>query len=269
MHTGFIGIGSMGGMLVRAFLRSGALAPKDVWAANRSTARLDALAIEFPRIQIASNCEVIANCELVFVSVSAADTAAVLAQIEGQLHTGQLLVTTTAAILLGALEDRVPCRVAKLIPSITQEVSAGIALLMYGSRVTTEDRHRLENLLSRISEPVAIPESVARPAIGLASGGAALLAYLLQSMAEEAVRSNPELSPELAHKLVRETAGATARLLTEANMSTEEIVGRVAAPGSMTALGIEILSRSVPGAWQATFREVTRREAEVRKTLVL
>ena len=44
MKTGFIGIGSMGDMLVRALLRSGALAAEDVWAANRSPARVDALA---------------------------------------------------------------------------------------------------------------------------------------------------------------------------------------------------------------------------------
>jgi competence protein ComER len=63
------------------------------------------------------------------------------------------------------------CRVAQLIPSITQEIGAGIALLMYGSRVTTQDRSLLENLLGRISRPVVITESLARPAIGLASGG--------------------------------------------------------------------------------------------------
>jgi hypothetical protein len=39
---------------VRALLRSGALAPNDVWAANRSTAKLDALAMDFPDIHLAS-----------------------------------------------------------------------------------------------------------------------------------------------------------------------------------------------------------------------
>jgi pyrroline-5-carboxylate reductase len=36
MNTGFVGIGSMGGMLVRGLLRSRALAVENVWAANRS-----------------------------------------------------------------------------------------------------------------------------------------------------------------------------------------------------------------------------------------
>jgi competence protein ComER len=174
-----------------------------------------------------------------------------------------------AAIPLRTLENRVPCRVAKLIPSITQAIGAGIALLMYGSRCTPEDRGLLENLLAPLSQPVAITESLARPAIGLASGGPALLAYLLQSMADEAVRSNAELSPDLARKLVLETAGATMRLVSEGKMATEEIIRQVAVPGGMTALGIEVLSRYVPQAWQAVFRDTAEREKSARETLSL
>ena len=269
MNTGFIGIGSMGGMLVRALLRSGALAPQEVWAANRSPAKLEALGSEFPGIHIASAKRLASTCDLIFLCVGAADAVAALAQMDGALSSSQLLMVTASAIPLSALEHRVPCRVAKLIPSITQEIGAGIALLMYGSRLSQADRDRLENLLTLISKPIVISEALARPAIGLASGGPALLAYLLQSMADEAVRSNAELSPELARKLVQETAEATIRLITEANMTTEDIIRRVALPGGMTALAIEILSQHVPQAWRAIFRDTAMRETKARESLLL
>ncbi|HYA22851.1 MAG TPA: pyrroline-5-carboxylate reductase dimerization domain-containing protein [Terriglobales bacterium] len=269
MHAGFIGIGSMGGMLVRALLRCRALAPEEIWAANRSSAKLDALGGDFPGVHVASPKQLAAECDLIFLCVGSADTATVLAQMDAELYPGQLLITTAGVIPLRALEDRVPCRVAKLIPSITQEIGAGIALLIYGSRVTAEDRDLLQGLLGRICRPEVISESLARPAIGLCSGGPALLAYLLESMADQAVRSNPELSPELARKLVQEAATATMRLLREANMTTQEIVRRVAVPGGMTAHAIQILSRHVPQAWQAIFRETADREAQARESLVL
>jgi competence protein ComER len=170
---------------------------------------------------------------------------------------------------LKALEDRVPCRVAKLIPSITQEVGAGIALVMYGSRVTAQDRGLLEVLLGHVSQPISITERLARPAIGLTSGGPALIAYLLQSMADEATRSNPYLSPESAHKLVRETMIATMRLVTKGEMSLDEIIRRVAFPGGMTALSIGILSGFMPQAWQTVFREAAGRETKSRELLWL
>lgn len=269
MNTGFIGTGSMGGMLLRSFLRTWALVPGNVWAANRSKSKLEVLAADFPGIHVAGNRQLAASCDLIFLCVKTGDAAEVLAQMDPELYPGQLLVTTASAIPLKMLEDRVPCRVAKLIPSITQEIGAGVSLLMYGSRVSAEDRRLLEDLLSRISHPIVITESQARPAVGLASGGPALIAYLLQSMAQEAARSNPELSFELASTLVRETAAATMRLMTEARMNEDEVIRRVAVPGGMTALGVEILSRYVPQAWQAVFGETGERERKQRERLVL
>jgi len=156
MNTGFIGTGSMGGMLLRSLLRTWALVPGNVWAANRSQAKVDALAAEFPGIHVAASRQLAASCDLIFLCVKSSDTASVLAQMDAELYPGQLLVTTASAIPLKSFEDRVPCRVAKLIPSITQEIGAGVSLLMYGSRVTPEDRRLLEDLLKRISRPVVI-----------------------------------------------------------------------------------------------------------------
>jgi len=269
MNTGFVGIGSMGGMLARGLLRSGALAPENTWAANRSQSKLEALVAEFPSIHIASNRQLAAECAVLFLCVKGADAASVLAQMDPELSPEQLLVTTASVIPLVALETRVPCRVAKLIPSITQEVGAGIALLIYGSRIRDEDRKRLEELLGCISRPVVITESQARPAIGLTSGGPALIAYLLQSLATEAVAANPGFPLELAQNLVQETAAATLRLMSEGNMTAEEVIRRVAVRGGMTALGIEILSRSMPQAWQALFRETAEKERKQRETLAL
>jgi len=269
MTTGFVGVGSMGGMLVRALVRSGALNAENTWVANRSEGRLTALAAEVPGIQIASNRKLAASCDTIFLCVKASDAAAVLAQVDPDLYPGQLLVITASQIPLRMLEDRVPCRVAKLIPSITQEIDKGVTLLMYGSRITAADRQLLEGLLGRISRPVVISESQSRPVIGLTSGGPAFMAYLLRSMAEEAARSNPALPPAMALDLVRETATATLQLMAQAQMSLEDVIRRVAVPGGMTALGIEILSRHVPQAWEAVFRESAEKEKRTRETLAV
>ena len=57
--------------------------------------------------------------------------------------------------------------------------------------------------------------------------------------------------------------------MAEADMSPEEVIRRVALPGGMTALGIEVLSRYVPQAWKAIFKESAEREKGARQTLVL
>jgi pyrroline-5-carboxylate reductase len=88
-------------------------------------------------------------------------------------------------------------------------------------------------------------------------------------MAEEAARSNADFPPELALSLVQETATTTLRLMAEANMNPEEVIRRVALPGGMTALGIEVLSRHVPQAWQAVFKQSAEKEKSARQSLAL
>ena len=269
MNTGFVGMGSMGGMLVRALLRSGALAPKDVCVANRSPSKLAALAAEFPGVRLATNRELAAHCDLIFLCVNASDLPAVLAQMEAELYPGQLLVTMANVVRLQTLEDRVPCRVAKLIPSLTLEIDAGITLLMYGSRVADDDRKLLEELFGRISRVVAISETQARPAISLTSGAPALIAYVMQSMAEEAAGNNSEITVEMALRLVQETATATLRLMDETEMTPQQVISRVAVPGGMTAMSLDILSHHIPQAWRAVFKETAEREIKARKGLTL
>jgi pyrroline-5-carboxylate reductase len=81
---------------------------------------------------------------------------------------------------------------ADLIPFITQEVGTDVALLMYGSRTTADNHKLLSDLLGSIGHHIVIAESQSRPASGLTSGVPAFGACLLELMAEEAARSNPD-----------------------------------------------------------------------------
>jgi pyrroline-5-carboxylate reductase len=52
-------------------------------------------------------------------------------------------------------------------------------------------------------------------------------------------------------------------------MTPQDVIQRVAVPGGMTALSIEILSRSIPQAWAAIFQEIAEKEKQSRRNLVL
>lgn len=264
MNTGFVGIGSMGGMLLRALLRSRALMPGHVWAANRSRAKLDALRAEFPGVHAGTNRDVAAACDLIFLCLKPADTAAVLTEMDQDLRAGQLVVTLASLITLSSLEERLPCRAAKLIPSITQESGSGVALLEFGSRATAQDRALLQNLLAGICRPVLMPETLMRIAADLVSCGPAFLAYLLESLAESTVEDHPELTLDTARGLVCEMASATMRLMSETGMTPQELIQRVAVSGGNTALGIEVLSRYLPQAWSDVHRGIAAKEARGR-----
>lgn len=67
MKVGFIGTGSMGSLLIDAFLSSGALNPCDVLASNRSLNKLLELEDRHPGINLCgSNSETATGSDIVF-----------------------------------------------------------------------------------------------------------------------------------------------------------------------------------------------------------
>ena len=261
MNVGVIGLGSMGGMLARGLLRSASIAPAELWVANRSATKLTTLRAEWPAVHSGSVSEVAAHADVLFICVPTSEAMALLAALGPRLRATQLLVVISNALSLAAVAGRVPCAVAKLIPSVTQEAAAGSALLMLPPGAAADVHERLSALLSRLGSLVVVPEELGRACADLTSAGPALLAYVLAEMASAASACEPRLDPALAWQLVRSAAAGTAALLE--TLPPQALIERVATPGGITEIGLATLGSTVPQAWREVF---TRMEARQQQT---
>jgi competence protein ComER len=257
----------MGGMLARSWVRTGALPAADLWLANRSPEKLQRLHEQLPGVHIGTPLELAQACRRLFLCTEGAEVPKVLEQVRTQLTPEHLVVLLQAPLRLTVMERRFPVRLAKLIPSVTQEALGGVALFVWGSRITEDDRDALESLLAPLGRTVSVPEDQLRICADLASAGPALLAYVFAAMARAARRVRPELPDGLAEMIVRETVVGTARLLGEAGMSADEITRRVAVPGGNTAAALAVLGQSLPPAWEQAFRATHQNEARMRAAL--
>ena len=88
-------------------------------------------------------------------------------------------------------------------------------------------------------------------------------------MAESAIKQHPEFSPEVARRLTWSMASATMQVMSETGMSLQELIERVAVPGGSTAIGIDILSQSLPEAWIRIHRTIAEKEQKDRQALTL
>lgn len=264
MSVGFIGTGSMGGMLVRTLVRYGGLNPDRVWAANRSPGKLEQLAHAVPGMHTGTGAQVAKNCRTVFICVKPQETPTVLEEIGPQLTPDHLLVTISNLIEMAGIAERVPARVSKVIPSVAQEVGGGVILLMPGPRTRPEDLAAMDHLLSGCGRVVVIEESQGRICADLTSCGPAFIAYILREMAHAAADFRPDLDSAACDTLVRETLLATARLLTESGLDFDDVIRRVAVPGGITAEGLQTLSAHLPTAFARLFA-VTHEMEETKK----
>ncbi|TCP55835.1 competence protein ComER [Tumebacillus sp. BK434] len=249
MRIGFIGTGSMGGMLVRAFLQSTPSSELQVVACNRSPEKLAQLTSRFPQIETAASPEeTVSRSDIVFLCVKPGDAKGVIQQVLPYIRENHYFISINSAVMLDEMEAVLPCRVSKVIPSITQVGLSGVTLAMHGSRMCAEEQRYIESWLAKISKPIAVEENDLRVCSDLSSCGPAFLAVMLREFAMAAVRQGG-IPRDLAESLVKEMTQGVGKLLTEEGFEFEDIIKRVAVPGGITAEGIKVLHPSLHGVF--------------------
>ncbi len=254
MNVGFIGTGSMGSILIESFIRSGALLPGQIYASNRTPDKVQRLAEQYPGLHAKrSNIDIVRQCQTIFVCVKPLEFKSVIEEIRNAVVPSHVLVSITSPVLIKHLEDQLPCKIAKIVPSITNYEFSGTALCVYGTRIEAGDRRFLEHWFERISIPVEVPEQYVRVSSDLSSIGPACLSFFLQKMIDAAV-AETGLSREDATRLACEMALGTGKLLTSGSFTPEQLRQRVAVPGGITAEVLRLMDEELEGLFNRIIR---------------
>lgn len=254
MNVGFIGTGSMGCILIESFLRTNALRPNQLIAANRTFSKAEKLAAAHPGLRaVRTNQEAAALSDILFVCVKPKDFKTVIDDIRPYAAPSQVLVSITSPVLIRHLEEHLPCKIAKVIPSITNFVNSGATLAIYGSRMTPADIEALEKLLKHVSTPLVISEAHTRVCSDLSSCGPAFLAFFVERFVEADVRCTG-IPKEEADRLAAEMVRGTGLLLTEGGFTPESLRERVTVPGGITAEGLRMLALDLEGTFERLIR---------------
>jgi pyrroline-5-carboxylate reductase len=269
LDAAFIGLGSMGNMLVGGFIESGGLTPSDIIVANRTKKKLDDASMRWPGIHIAaSNAEAASAARHVFICVRPLDVKAVLEEIRPSLSTDAHIVSIAGTVPVEGIESLTGCAATKVGPAVTSEVRAGVSLVCHGGKVRPDDAAFTEGLLRRIGVVKVLPERDYELAIELTSCMPGFIASIFQEVTESAMRHTQTLSRADAEEMVLKTLLGTARLLTERNMSFDEAITRVATPGGITEEGVRVLRSKLPQALDEMFdrtlekRRIAKKKAE-------
>jgi len=250
VKVGFIGTGSMGSLLIEAFLTSGALDPCDVLASNRSMNKLLELEKRHPGISICgSNRETASGSDIVFLCVKPHEFRTLTDEIGSCLRSEQIVVSITSPVQLHHLESTLPSKIAKIIPSITHSVKSGTSLCIFGNRINKDDRLLLLQLLSFISVPLEIRETHTRIASDFSSCGPAFLSYFIERWIEAAVEATG-IEEGIITRLAGEMLLGTGKLLTEGEFTPQALQERVAVRGGITAEALNHLNISLEGVFE-------------------
>jgi competence protein ComER len=266
MKAGFIGTGNMGSILIESFIQSGAMNPEHIVASNRTAAKAQRLAAAYPGLRAAAcNKEAVQDCDLIFLCIKPSEYKRVVDEIKPAIQPQQIVLSITSPVLIRHLESQLPCKVTKIIPSITNFVLGGATLMIFGGRMEPEDKELVENLLSHISTPICVAEEHTRICSDLSSCGPAFLSYFVQQFVAAAVQRTG-IPYEAAVQLASEMVLGTGKLLTTGGFDPASLQKRVSVPGGITEAGLKLMQAELDGMFDLLIQTThAKYEEDVQK----
>jgi len=264
---GVIGVGKMGGALVRGLVRAGALPPEQVLLSDAEPGRADRLAHELGVRVAASNRDLASRSEFVLLAVKPSAIAGVVREIAGALGADHTLVSIAAGVPTGRLREwlgKAGPALVRVMPNTPALIGAGM-FAVAASEVAPERIAVLERLLGALGRVVVVPEAMMDAVTGVSGSGPAYVFTLIEAMADAGVAAG--LPRSLAQELAAQTVAGAARMVLETGEHPAALKDAVASPGGTTIAGLaELEARGFRAAVMAAVKAAARRSRELSES---
>jgi pyrroline-5-carboxylate reductase len=263
IKLGFIGVGSMGGAIIRRLLAGGFVHRENLVYFDPDPAR-QAQMDELGVAAALDNPEVM-HAPVVVLGVKPQVMPAVLNGVKEFARPWHLVISIAAGVPLAVLEGAFPdSRVIRVMPNTPTLVGAGMAALAPGRGVTPEDLALGLDLFRAVGQAVIVEERLMDAVTGLSGSGPAFVAVFIEALADGGVKMG--LPRPLALTLATQTVLGTARLCHEEEMHPALLKDLVTSPGGTTIAGLHALeSAGFRGAVMDAVTAAAARSKELGK----
>ncbi len=240
--VGFIGIGKMGGALVRTVLEKDILAPSNIFLCDKIEKKL------YPFLQKgvrASSLEEISyKADILIIAVEPKEVKSVLQSLKEKLRPSQLIVSIAAGVTISfisrILGGSIP--VIRIMPNAAIQVGEGISAICYSSKIDEEKLNFVKKMFASIGYVVELPEDKFDAVTGLSGSGPAYVYTTIQGLIKGGEMAG--LSREISKEFAIQTVFGAAKLAKESKKSIKELISSIVTPRGTTAEGIKVLEES-------------------------
>jgi pyrroline-5-carboxylate reductase len=238
---GFLGAGNMAEALMRGLLRGGHADPQQVLASGPRGERADELRSRWGVRATTSNLELVAEAEIVVLSIKPQIMRRVLDEISERLRPDALIISVAAGVPIAAIEGRLRpgTRVIRTMPNTPALVDAGATAIARGGHATDADLAVAKRIFDAVGITVTLDESQLDAATGLSGSGPAYIFLILEALSDAGVKVG--MSRRTAQLLAAQTVLGSAKLLIETNEHPGRLKDMVTSPGGTAITGLHVL----------------------------
>ena len=239
---GMIGVGNMGGAILRGMIASGYVAAEDVMACLHSEEKRQALAAEIPGLTCTTDAKALAQeCRMIVLAVKPQVLGELLDSIKGEIN-DRALVSIAAGWTMDMLTSKVAGTTATLLrvmPNTPALVGAGMTAICRQTTLSAADLAYAQGIFDAIGETAVIDEKLFDGFIAVSGSSPAYIFMLIEAMADAAVREGIR-RPD-AVKMAAQAVLGSAKMVLETGKHPAELRDGVTSPGGTTIAGIHAM----------------------------
>ena len=232
-----IGVGSMGGALLRGALHNGILQKQDTSVLVRRSEQLQSLQEELG-ISGFTDMPDLTSFSTIILAVKPQVLPFVLSQM-GSVTEGTTVISVAAGITLATLQSALPNAIMyRAMPNTPASIGCGMTALTTEADVDTSD---VEALFSAVGEVAVVSEADLDRLGALSGAGPGYMFVILDALADAGVRIG--LSRQFALKAAAQTLYGAGKMALESGLHPSVLRDQVTSPGGTTIAGIGAMEK--------------------------
>jgi pyrroline-5-carboxylate reductase len=242
-----IGGGNMGLTYARSFVRAHVTSRLDLRLLARSVARVPALAAHEIGTVWASPEDCVPGADIIILAVKPQDSAALFDQLRGLVQPQQVILSIMAGVRIATLRDALGTpKIIRAMPNLPAQIGMGMTAFTSTDEVTRAELVQVQNLLSTTGKTVYVEAESAIDAMEALMAAAAQMGF----------------APAEAELLVSQTFRGAVELYSQAGLSCQDWIARVASKGGTTEAAMQAFGSGAVREGLMAGAEAARARAE-------
>jgi len=241
--VGFIGVGNMGGAIVRGLVNSGLVNKDEIIVSDADKDRLREITDTYGVKSAESNIELVEKADIIVLCVKPYNFIDLVMDIEAVSRAGQIFISIAAGVAVDALSRlHLDAGIIRVMPNTPASVLAGAAAIYAAPNVSREDMARAVAIFECTGKVVVVQNETQLDAVtGLSGSGPAYIFLAIEALADAGVQLG--IPRKEASLLAAQTVYGAAKMLLETGKSPGELKDMVTTPGGTTAAGLRMLEK--------------------------
>ncbi len=238
---GFIGGGNMAKAIIGGLVKSGQVAPSNIWVFDRKAEANEALAREYG-IQAAESAEALAReVDILFGAVKPNVILKVLKDVASQLKKEALVVSIAAGVTLDSLatvlgHDR---KIVRVMPNTPALVNEGMTSITPNLLVEQPEIDEVVTIFESFGKAAVVSEYLIHSVVGVSGSAPAYVFMFIEAMADAAVLGG--MPRAQAYQFAAQAVKGSAQMVLETGKHPAAMKDLLSSPGGTTIEAVKVL----------------------------